>query len=175
VLETQPTALLVLVPRHPRRFVAVADWLRREQLDFACQSRAQAVTARTQVLLIDAMGMLLECYAAGDVAFVGGSLVKVGGHNLLEPAALGRPILTGPDHANAREILQALLAAQGARVVHDGIELGAAVAALLADAGERARMGAQALEVVSAGRGACARVMALLPGPITAAPEAIPP
>ena len=101
VLAAQPQALLILVPRHARRFGAVADWLQREQMDFVRRSRSEAVSAQTQVLLIDAMGMLLDCYAAADVAFVGGSLVKVGGHNLLEPAALGRPILTGPGHANA--------------------------------------------------------------------------
>jgi 3-deoxy-D-manno-octulosonic-acid transferase len=163
VRAVHPTALLVLVPRHPRRFEAVAEWLRREQVGFARQSRADAVTAATQVLLVDAMGLLLDFYAAGDVAFVGGSLVRVGGHNLLEPAALGRPILTGPDHANAREVLQALLAAQGLRVVRDGTELGRAVSELLADADVRQRMGAQALQVVAQGRGACARVLALLP------------
>ena len=155
VLRTQPAALLILVPRHPRRFAAVGEWLQREQVDFARQSRAEAVSDQTQVLLVDAMGMLLDCYAAADVAFVGGSLVAVGGHNLLEPAALGRPLLTGPDHANAREILQALFAAQGVRVVRD--------------AAARQRMGAQALAVVSAGRGSCARVMALLPQFLTAA------
>ncbi|HTC51329.1 MAG TPA: lipid IV(A) 3-deoxy-D-manno-octulosonic acid transferase [Steroidobacteraceae bacterium] len=163
VRAAHPEALLVLVPRHPRRFEAVAEWLRREQIPFARQSRADPVTAATQVLLVDAMGLLLECYAAGDVAFVGGSLVAVGGHNLLEPAALARPILTGPSHANAREILQALLAAQAVRVVHDAAELGHAVTALLRDADARQRLGVQALQVVAAGRGSCARVMALLP------------
>jgi 3-deoxy-D-manno-octulosonic-acid transferase len=163
VREAHPEALLVLVPRHPGRFEAVAEWLRREQIPFARQSRADPVTAATQVLLVDAMGLLLECYAAGDVAFVGGSLVAVGGHNLLEPAALARPILTGPSHANAREILQALLAAQAVRVVHDAAELGHAVTALLRDADARQRLGVQALQVVAAGRGSCARVMALLP------------
>jgi 3-deoxy-D-manno-octulosonic-acid transferase len=163
VRAAHPQALLVLVPRHPRRFEAVAEWLRREQIPFARQSRADPVTDATQVLLVDAMGLLLECYAAGDVAFVGGSLVPVGGHNLLEPAALGRPIVTGPGHANAREILQALLSVQGVRVVHDAAELGRAVSDLLQDADARQRMGAQALQVVAAGRGSCARMMALLP------------
>jgi 3-deoxy-D-manno-octulosonic-acid transferase len=169
VRRTSPAALLILVPRHPRRFVAVAEWLQREHVAFARQSRAEAVTEHTQVLLVDAMGMLLDCYAAADVAFVGGSLVAVGGHNLLEPAALGRPVLTGPDHANAREILQALRDAQGVRVVRDAADLGRAVAELLADAGARQRLGAQALAVVSAGRGSCARVMALLPQFLTVA------
>jgi 3-deoxy-D-manno-octulosonic-acid transferase len=157
-----PDALLVLVPRHPRRFEEVAAWLRREQIPFARQSRVDPVTDATQVLLVDAMGALLDFYAAGDVAFVGGSLVRVGGHNLLEPAALGRPVLTGPGHANAREVLQALLAAQGVRVVRDAAQLGRAVTELLRDADARQRMGARALEVVAAGRGSCARIVALL-------------
>ena len=105
------------------------------------------------------------------MAFVGGSLVPVGGHNLLEPAALGRPILTGPYHGNAREILQALQDAQGVRVVHDAAELGRAVAALLADPEARRNRGAQALQVITAGRGSGARVMALLPRLPTAAAE----
>jgi 3-deoxy-D-manno-octulosonic-acid transferase len=163
VREVHPEALLVLVPRHPARFAAVAEWLQREQVAFARHSRADPLTAGTQVLLVDAMGLLLDFYAAGDVAFVGGSLVAGGGHNLLEPAALGRPILTGPSHANAREVLQALLAAQGVRVVHDAAELGRAVTQLLRDPEARQRMGAQALQVVAAGRGSCARVLALLP------------
>lgn len=160
--QTHPEALLVLVPRHPRRFEAVAEWLRLERVAFARQSRADPVTNGTQVLLVDAMGLLLDFYAAGDVAFVGGSLVRVGGHNLLEPAALARPILTGPDHANARDVLQLLRAAQGARVVRNAAELGGAVAELLSNAELRARMGANALQVVEAGRGSCARLVALL-------------
>ncbi|HTV77604.1 MAG TPA: lipid IV(A) 3-deoxy-D-manno-octulosonic acid transferase [Steroidobacteraceae bacterium] len=173
VCRAQPAALLILVPRHPRRFDAVADWLAGEQVTFARQSRGDAVTAASQVLLVDAMGLLLECYAAADVTFVGGSLVGVGGHNLLEPAALGRAILTGPHHANAPEILHALLEAQALRVVRDGAELGQAVTALLQDAAARERMAARGLQVVSAGRGACARVLALLPADptATAAPD----
>jgi 3-deoxy-D-manno-octulosonic-acid transferase len=164
VRAAHPQALLVLAPRHPARFAAVAAWLRREQVDFAQHSGAEPVTAATQVLLVDTMGVLLDFYAAGDVAFVGGSLVAVGGHNLLEPAALGRPLLTGPSHANAPDVLQALVAAHAVRVVRDGAELGRAVSELLQDAGARERMGAQALQVVAAGRGSCARVLALLPG-----------
>lgn len=173
VLEAHPKALLVLVPRHPRRFEAVAEWLRREQVPFARHSRADPVTEETQVLLVDAMGLLLDFYAAGDVAFVGGSLVPVGGHNLLEPAALARPILTGPDHANAREVLQALLAAQAARVVRDAAELGRAVTELLRDAAARQNMGAQGLQVIAQGRGSCARLLALLPAHWPTAGQAV--
>jgi 3-deoxy-D-manno-octulosonic-acid transferase len=162
VCRAQPTALLLLVPRHPRRFTEVADWLQREQVNVARHSRAGPVTPDTQVVLVDAMGVLLECYAAADLAFVGGSFVPVGGHNLLEPAAVSCAVLTGPLHANARDVLQSLQAAGGVRVVSDAAQLGAAVVELLADEGARRRMGANALQVVSAGRGACARVIALL-------------
>jgi 3-deoxy-D-manno-octulosonic-acid transferase len=186
VRRRHPAALLVLVPRHPRRFAAVAEWLQREQVRFARQSRDEPVTDGSEVLLVDAMGQLLDFYAAADLAFVGGSLVRVGGHNLLEPAALARPVLTGPYHANAREVLLALQAVDGVRVVSDGAQLGQVVAELLADAGARQRLGAQALQVVAAGRGTCARIMGLL-GPLldgaagvdrrrdlTAVPEADP-
>jgi 3-deoxy-D-manno-octulosonic-acid transferase len=162
VCRTHPAALLVLVPRHPRRFAAVGAWLEREQVRFVRHSGGQAVTDGVQVLLVDAMGQLLDFYAAGDVAFVGGSLVPAGGHNLLEPAALARPVVTGPHHANAREILAALEAADAVRLVSDGAQLGRTVAALLADPDERERLGAHALAVVAENRGACARLMALL-------------
>jgi 3-deoxy-D-manno-octulosonic-acid transferase len=162
VCQTHPSALLVLVPRHPSRFAAVAHWLQRERIGFARRSAADPVTDATPVLLVDTMGQLLDCYAAGDVAFVGGSLVATGGHNLLEPAALSRPVLTGPNHANAREILESLLASGGARVVTGATELGEAVAQLLGDAEARQRMGTQALGVVTQGRGAGAHVMQLL-------------
>jgi 3-deoxy-D-manno-octulosonic-acid transferase len=162
VCRTHPAALLVLVPRHPRRFAAVGAWLEREQVRFVRHSGAQPVTDGVAVLLVDAMGQLLDFYAAGDVAFVGGSLVPAGGHNLLEPAALSRPVLTGPHHGNAREVLAALQAADAVRLVNDGAQLGRTVAALFADADERARLGAHALQVVTENRGACARLMALL-------------
>jgi len=162
VCQSHPAALLVLVPRHPQRFAAVAEWLRRESVSFALHSRAEPVTAGIQVLLVDAMGQLLEFYAAADVAFVGGSLVPAGGHNLLEPAALARPVLTGPHNGNAREVLQALEAADAVRVVSDGAQLGSTVAALLADTTARRELGAHALQVVAASRGACARTLELL-------------
>ena len=92
-----PSALLVMVPRHPPRFAEVADWLTREQRRISCGARrARRRKPQTEVLLVDTLGELFDFYAAGDVAFVGGSLVPIGGHNLLEPAALGLPILTGP-------------------------------------------------------------------------------
>ena len=95
--------MLILAPRHPQRFEAVAasvaaagfHYVRRSQ--FGSDTRAEAVLDSShEVLLLDTLGELLDFYAAADVAFVGGSLVPVGGHNLLEPAALGLPVLSGP-------------------------------------------------------------------------------
>ena len=154
----------MLVPRHPRRFEAVAEWLRREQVPFARQSRADPVTEATQVLLVDAMGLLLDFYAAGDVAFVGGSLVPVGGHNLLEPAALASPDTHGARPRQcARSSAGAAGGTSGARGCAMPQNWGAPSRELLRDADARQRMGAQGLQVVAQGRGSCARVMALLP------------
>lgn len=162
VRQSNSAALLVLAPRHPRRFAEVAEWLQREAVTFARLSRGDAVAEPTQVLLVDTMGQLLDFYAAADLAFVGGSLVPVGGHNLLEPAALARAVLTGPQHGNAREVLAALQEADAVRVVNDGAQLGRMVCELLADASARERLGAHALSVVTASRGSCGRVIGLL-------------
>jgi 3-deoxy-D-manno-octulosonic-acid transferase len=89
------------------------------------------------VLVVDGLGELMTFYAAGDIAFVGGSLIPVGGHNLLEPAALGRPILTGPNNFNAPDIARALFAAGAALEVGDGEQLAAALTALFDDVARR--------------------------------------
>ncbi len=91
-----PRALLILVPRHKDRFAGVADLLTRRGVRFVRRSSRCAVSADTEVLLADTVGELPMLYASSDVAFVGGSLVPIGGHNLLEPAALGLPVLDRP-------------------------------------------------------------------------------
>ena len=157
-------ALLVLAPRHPPRFDEVAQALQARGVSFVRRSAASDIgtTAACAVLLLDSLGELLDFYAAADVAFVGGSLVPVGGHNLLEPAALGVPILTGPYNHNSEEIAQLLIARGAAEVVHDGAELGQRVGALLADSTERERMGAAGRASVDSNRGALAKLLALI-------------
>ncbi len=104
LLAHRPDSLLLLAPRHKDRFAAVADLLARRGVKFARRSDMARGLAQagspidTQVLLVDTIGELVALYASADVAFVGGSLVPIGGHNLLEPAALGLPVLTGPSH-----------------------------------------------------------------------------
>ena len=104
-------ALLMLVPRHPERFDNVAELITKQGFSMARRSQQQAVTPDIEVFLADSMGELLLWLAVADVAFVGGSLVNVGGHNPLEPAALAVPIVTGPTMFNFKQITEILLQA----------------------------------------------------------------
>jgi 3-deoxy-D-manno-octulosonic-acid transferase len=157
--------LLAFAPRHPARFAAVADWLAGQDLRWERWSGLTPDTSMEkspEVLLIDAMGVLSDWYAAADVAYVGGSLVDIGGHNLLEPAVLGRPVLTGPHFFNAPDVARCLVEAGGARVVHDAGELASALASWLADPAARSTAGSNAAAAVTASRGAARRSRALL-------------
>jgi 3-deoxy-D-manno-octulosonic-acid transferase len=154
-------ALLLLVPRHPERFQAVADVLNRRGVRYERRSSGNAVCTDTQVLLVDTVGELARLYAAVDVAFVGGSLVPVGGHNLLEPAALGLPVLTGPYQANGKEIARLLLRQGAAIQVDDARQLADALKQLLLDPERRREMGVTGLHVLEMNRGSVARLMAL--------------
>ena len=155
-------ALLLLVPRHPERFEAVADLLSRRGFRYERRSSGSAVRPDTQVLLVDTVGELAALYASVDVAFVGGSLVPVGGHNLLEPAALGVPVITGPYQSNGKEIAQLLLQEGAVLEVADGPELTAVLKALFADPERRRRMGSSGRRAVEANRGSVARLLELV-------------
>jgi 3-deoxy-D-manno-octulosonic-acid transferase len=156
-----PRALLVLAPRHPPRFAQVAEALALARITYERRTQGES-SGQCEVLLLDTLGELLDFYAAADVAFVGGSLVPIGGHNLLEPAALGVPVLTGPYNANSAEIAALLEASGAARQVRDAAGLATGVGTLLADPQLRARMGAAGSAVVAANRGAVQKVLALL-------------
>jgi 3-deoxy-D-manno-octulosonic-acid transferase len=137
--------LLVLVPRHSQRFGEVARELAGSGLSFARSTEAAgSQAADREALLVDEMGALLAWYAAGDVAFVGGSLAPVGGHNLLEPAMLARPVLAGPHDANAPEVARRLRDAGGLVIVQDAAELAARVDALFTDLQKARLTGARA-------------------------------
>jgi 3-deoxy-D-manno-octulosonic-acid transferase len=160
--ELPPEVLLLLVPRHPDRFEAVAQLLSHSGLKFARRSGGAAPNGEVRVVLVDSVGELAALYAAADAAFVGGSLVPIGGHNLLEPAALGVPVLTGPFTANGKEIAQMLLTRGAAVQVADARELGAALRRLLADPAERQRMGDIGRQIVESNRGSVARLLGLI-------------
>ncbi|MHA3886577.1 lipid IV(A) 3-deoxy-D-manno-octulosonic acid transferase [Stutzerimonas degradans] len=162
LLERHPQALLILVPRHPERFAAMAELCRQQGFATVRRSRGEAVTAHTQVLLGDTMGELLFLYALADIAFVGGSLVPNGGHNLLEPAALGNPVLTGPHLFNFLEISAQLRAAGALLEVADAVELTDSVDRLWREPVSAERMRAAGLTVLQANQGALQRLLAAL-------------
>ncbi|HET7931354.1 MAG TPA: lipid IV(A) 3-deoxy-D-manno-octulosonic acid transferase [Rhodanobacteraceae bacterium] len=161
VLARMPDALLLIAARHPERFHAVEHTAR--SLGFAVATHgADNVSLGTQCLVIDAMGVMMRYFAAADLAFVGGSLVPIGGHNVLEPAALSKPVLVGPYTFNFEEITRSLIEAGGARRIASARELGAAVLELLRDPAELAAMGAIAHAVGARERGAVRRTMVML-------------
>jgi 3-deoxy-D-manno-octulosonic-acid transferase len=156
----QPRALLILAPRHPARFTAAAAAIAAKGFQQARRSGAGS-EGPPDVLLLDSIGELLEFYAAGDVAFVGGSLVPVGGHNLLEPAALGVPVISGPEQFNSPDVARVLAGQGGLIIVHDADELAAALAGLFGDVDRRALKGDAARMAMDAHRGALAKLLRL--------------
>jgi 3-deoxy-D-manno-octulosonic-acid transferase len=140
----------------------VATHLRRRGIRFVMLSSDSPVRPDTEVLLVDTVGQLLTFYAAADVAFVGGSLVPIGGHNLLEPAALRRPILTGPNNFNSEDIAQLLVEVGAQQVVHNAEELAAQVTLLLTEPAECQRRGALGRRALDENRGALKRLLDLV-------------
>jgi len=158
-----PGLLLVVVPRHPPRFDKVASLGLSKGFTQARRSLGQSAEG-ADVYLLDTLGELRLFYAAADIAFVGGSLVPVGGHNVLEPAMAGVPVLFGPHMFNFTEASRRLLEAGGALQVADGAELAQRVGELLRDPEWAKEMGAKGRAFVEAGRGALGRVEEALVG-----------
>ncbi|MEL7536042.1 MAG: lipid IV(A) 3-deoxy-D-manno-octulosonic acid transferase [Pseudomonadota bacterium] len=170
VRERHADAILVLVPRHPERFDELARYLRDQKVAFVRRTANKPVTDTINVYLCDTMGEVMGFYAASDVAFVGGSLVPIGGHNLLEPAVLGKPVLTGPYNFNSEDIAQRLSASSACVVVQSPEALGQIVADLFADADARQSLGERARDVLDQNRGALSELLGLLEPLITRSP-----
>ena len=154
LLQTLPDALLILVPRHPERFDSVARQVSDAGLLQVRRSQGGSPAPTDQVLLGDTMGELVMLYACADVAFVGGSLVPSGGHNYLEPAALGLPVLSGPHRFNFTEISDLLQGAGALQLVNDSQGISEALLTLLQDPKARKQAGDAGLAVVAANQGA---------------------
>jgi len=153
-----PGTLTVIVPRHPQRFAAVAELLRLRGVPFVARSANVAVPADIGVVLGDSLGELPAYYIAADVAFVGGSLLPLGGHNLIEPIAVGTPTIVGPHMFNFAEAARNAVAAGAALQVSDADAVLAEVSALLADDARRAQMREAALAFHAGHRGAAQRL-----------------
>lgn len=159
-----PDLRLILVPRHKERFEEVARLVESLGLPLLRRSavrsgEAVADASRQPVLLLDTLGELAACWGLADVAFVGGSLTRRGGQNMIEPAAYGAAVLFGPNTWNFRDIVALLLGADAARVVRDEVELREAARVLLREEAARRSMGDRARELVLAQQGATARTV----------------
>ncbi|CDH47302.1 Three-deoxy-D-manno-octulosonic-acid transferase domain protein [Candidatus Contendobacter odensis Run_B_J11] len=157
-----PDLLLMLVPRHPERFDGVAAQCRQRGFPTVRRSEQRPCAPGSAVFLGDSMGELLRFYAAADLAFVGGSLVATGGHNVLEPALLGLPVLFGPHMFNFTEAGERLLAANAAWQIANAAELAVAVERLLTDPERRQAAGQRGRAVVECHRGALATLLACI-------------
>ena len=157
-----PSALLVIVPRHPQRFDEVAALLARRGLRYQRRSDNASIDPRTQVILGDSMGEMFAYYAACDVAFIGGSLLPFGSQNLIEACAAGKPVLFGPHTYNFAEAAESALAAGAALRVANADELMREARRLLTDAGAARRMGEAGLAFTKAHQGATQRVLELV-------------
>lgn len=164
-LATVPIdALLVIVPRHPQRFGAVAELIQSHGLSLARRSTLgdEALAPSVQVLLGDSMGDLFAYYVAADLAFVGGSLVPLGGQNLIEACAVGTPVLIGPSSFNFKAVTEDAIEAGAALRVEDAPAMLASAQALLRDAAVRGAMAGAARAFAAQHRGATARTMAMV-------------
>ena len=157
-----PFALLVIVPRHPQRFDAVAALIERHGIRYQRRSREEPVAPDTRVVLGDSMGEMFAYYAACDVAFIGGSLLPFGGQNLIEACAAGKPVLFGPHTYNFAEAAEGAIAAGAALRVADADELMRKAQRLLTDAGAAARMGEAGRAFSKAHQGATKRLLELI-------------
>ena len=167
LLRQFPEALLILVPRHPERFSRVAQLAQACGLTVCLHSELVNCPPSAQCFIVDAMGELLRYYAACDVAFVGGSLEAIGGHNALEPAALAKPVLLGPHTFNFEDITDQLLKAGAAIRVNNAQDLEEATARLFRQPDLRHQMGRAGLELVKSGQGALERTLEIVEGLFT--------
>ncbi|MFC7781175.1 lipid IV(A) 3-deoxy-D-manno-octulosonic acid transferase [Legionella taurinensis] len=157
-----PQVVLVVVPRHPERFPKVIQLARQMGFNTGQRSDLGSIQPDNEVVVIDSTGELLACYQIADYAFVGGSFVPVGGHNVLEPIAMDVPVFSGPQTHNFKMIMAALVAEKAVKVVDNAHELMDGLARLHANPGERAELIKNASNVLNANRGAVARYVAVV-------------
>ncbi|PKF51302.1 lipid IV(A) 3-deoxy-D-manno-octulosonic acid transferase [Enterovibrio nigricans] len=164
ILKSQPDALMILVPRHPERFSSVAEIVKSSKLSLARRCLCETITADTQVYLGDTMGEMMTLFAVSNITFMAGSLIgeKVGGHNLLEPASLGMPLITGPSYFNFQVIAEQLIESGACSVKATPEEIAEDIMSLMANKEKREMMGHNALAVVERNRGALATTLATL-------------
>ena len=162
VLKAIPDCLLVLVPRHPDRADDVVVLCRQQGFEPLRRTTENGAEEVKDIYLVDTLGELTQFFAACDVAYIGGSLVPIGGHNMIEASALGKAVVFGPHLFNFQEISTQLLEADAARIVHDSDALAGAISELLGDANLRHQLGQNGRQFIESNRGALQRLIALI-------------
>lgn len=162
LLRSHPDLLLLWAPRHPERFARVEALAREQGWEVATRRQQQWPATDTGVFVIDTLGELMSFYGCAQVAFVGGSLQPIGGHNLLEPAAMGTPSVTGPHLHNFAEISRRMREAGAVEICEDAEAVATALQRLLGDSQARARMAEAGCALVANGRGALQKTLALI-------------
>ena len=158
--DKYPALVLIIAPRHPERFDEVEGLINKA--GYECQRRSGLKGPVKDILLLDTIGELRSFYSVCDIAFVGGSLVKVGGHNLLEPAAMKKPVIFSRYMYNFKEISEALISSGGGIIVKDKEDLYDKIDNLLADQALARRIGMNAFKVIEANTGATKRTVELI-------------
>lgn len=159
IRQSRPDIILLLAPRHPERVSEVAKLCSASGYHFVRRSEQIPCDSRSDIMLVDTLGELRWLYAAADAAFVGGSLVEQGGHNVLEPLSCGVPVLFGPHMFNFSEISRELLAAEGGIMVANAAGLGAEVSGLLADPERSTSLAVRSSRFLDRNRGAVQKVV----------------
>jgi len=169
LLQTIPNLLLMIVPRHPERFDSVTTMSHQQALTTLRRTAKQPIAQATQVYIADTMGEMLLLIAAADVCFMGGSLLgdKVGGHNLLEPAALGKPCLTGSSYYNFTQITEKLTEANGCFICANSKAIIQSIEYLFSDQAQQIKMGQNAFNVVKQNQGAINKTLFHLTSGVT--------
>lgn len=163
VIEKHPTSLLILVPRHPERFSTVKQ-IAEQQFRTVARTETDTILPEVEVYIGNTMGEMLTLMGASDLCFMGGSLLgkKVGGHNMLEPAALGLPVLTGPSFYNFTDITHRLCDVGACTVIQDAKYIASHVTSLISNPTQRKSLGAKAKQVVDGNRGALNKTLTYL-------------
>ncbi len=162
IMESYPDILLIIVHRRPERFQLIRNLIDKRGFSCVSRSKSRQISATTQVMLADTLGELPMYYSASRVAFVGGSLFKTGGHNLLEPASLNTPIITGPKLFGVEEIANLLRANDALEIIHNAEELSIIVCQLLADSDRHEKMTKAARSVVDKNKGSLQKLLSLI-------------
>ena len=157
-----PGLLLVIVPRHPQRFIEVSGLIKRRGLAFQSRSGNRAVPAETRIVLGDSMGEMFAYYAAADLAFIGGSLLPYGGQNLIEAGAVGTPVLVGPHMYNFAEATRLAVSSGAAIQILDPAALAAVTQRLFEDSTKLHGMRQQSIAFIESNRGATEKALRLV-------------